>query len=64
WLRGDARKEGAYQRVMARGMESALEADRAEIYDVRARAFAELEEVEDEGACYAFDLGDGRVVFV
>jgi hypothetical protein len=24
----------------------------------------ELEEVEDEGASYAFDLGDGRVAFV
>ncbi|HSR40734.1 MAG TPA: hypothetical protein VLL48_01145 [Longimicrobiales bacterium] len=64
WLRWDARKDAARLRAMAGTAESALEADRAEVYDVRARAFAELEEYEDEGPCYAFDLGDGRIVIV
>ena len=64
WLRWDARKDAAHLRIMARGAEAALEADRAEVYDIRARAFAQFEEFEDEGACYAFDLGDGRLAFV
>ena len=46
------------------GLESALRRDAADVYDVRARAFVELEEFEDEGACYAFELDPGRVVFV
>lgn len=64
WLRWDAREDADRLGAMAGAAESALEADRAEVYDVRARAFAELEEYEDEGPCYAFDLGDGRIVFV
>jgi len=64
WLLRDARRNAAHLRAMARAAESALEADRAEVYDFRARAFAELEEYEDEGACFAFDLGDGRLAFV
>ena len=31
---------------------------------VQASAVVELEEVEDEGACYAFDVGNGTVVFI
>ena len=31
---------------------------------MKARAFAEFEEVEDEGACYAFELSDNRLVFI
>lgn len=45
-------------------MESALRRDEAENFDIVAEAYAEFEEVEDEGACYAFDLGDGRMVFL
>jgi hypothetical protein len=45
-------------------MESALRRDEAESFDIAADAYAEFEEVEDEGACYAFDLGDGRIVFL
>jgi hypothetical protein len=34
------------------------------VYDIRARAFAQFEEVEDEGACYAFELEGDRLVFI
>jgi hypothetical protein len=34
------------------------------VYEVRSRSFVEFEEVEDEGACYAFELDDERVVFI
>ena len=46
------------------GRESALRRNAADVYDVRARLFAELEEIEDEGACYAFELDDGRIAFI
>src|SRR5579871_3904205 len=36
----------------------------ARVYEVRAQAFVSFEKVENEGAYYAFDLGDGRLVFV
>jgi len=49
---------------MAAGLQSALKKNAAEVYDVKSRAFAEFEEVEDEGACYAFELFDARLVFI
>jgi hypothetical protein len=49
---------------MVLGLESALMRNEADVFDIRAAAFVELEEVEDEGACYAFDLGDGRIAFL
>lgn len=64
WVWWDARKNLEHVRRTARRMRAALEHDRAEVYDIEARAYAEFEEVEDEGACYAFDLGDGRLVFL
>ena len=45
-------------------MESALRRNEAHSFDIEAVAYAELEEWEDEGACWAFDLGDGRIVFL
>jgi len=62
WLRRDMRGDN-FQR-MKRAMESALVRSEADVYDVRARAFAEFEEVEDEGACYAFELDHNRLLFV
>lgn len=38
--------------------------DEVESFDIVADAYAEFEEVEDEGACYAFDLADGGIVFL
>jgi hypothetical protein len=64
WVQRDARRDTAALRAMAQRFDSALEHDRAEVFRIEARAYAELEEIEDEGACYAFDLGDGRIVFL
>lgn len=64
WVRRDFRKEAAHLPAMVAALESALRRDQVEAYDILARAYAELEEVEDEGAFWAFDLGDGRIVFL
>ena len=64
WVRRDLRKDASQQRQWTQGLESALRRDAADAYDVRARAFVELEEFEDEGACYAFELDERRVVFI
>lgn len=45
-------------------LESALRRGEADIYDFRCRAFVQFDELEDEGACYAFELEDGRLAFL
>lgn len=64
WVRRDMRSHERDFETMSRGLESALRRNAADVYDVRARLFAELEEIEDEGACYAFELDDGRIAFI
>lgn len=64
WVLRDLRKESRHLPALVRSLEGALERDEAESFDVVAVAYAEFEELEDEGACYAFDLGDGRLVFL
>lgn len=64
WTRRDLAADGTSFEQLASNLESALRRDAVDVYDVRAQAFVEFEEIEDEGACYAFDLGDGRLVFV
>lgn len=64
WVRRGLAREVGELSGMALGFESAMRRNEVEVYDVRASAFVELEEVEDEGACYAFDLGDGRIAFL
>jgi len=64
WVGRDARRDAGTLEGMARGLESALRRNAADAYDVRARSFAELEEVEDEGACYAYELEHDRLVFI
>ena len=64
WVRRDALAHERQLQGMSRGLESALRRNVADVYAVRARSFAELEEVEDEGACYAFELDDNRLVFI
>jgi hypothetical protein len=64
WVHRDMRRHGKHLEGMTRGLESALRRNAADVYDVRARSFAELEEIEDEGACYAFELDDDRLVFI
>ena len=64
WVRKDMRTHAGHLEGIARGLESALRRNEADAYDVRASSFAELEEIEDEGACYAFQLDGNRLVFI
>ena len=64
WVRRDMRTHAGQLQGMAQGLESALRRNEADVYDIRASAHAVFEEIEDEGACYAFELEGGRVVFV
>ena len=64
WVRRDMRSHARDFETMSRGLESALRRNAADVYDVRAESFAELEEIEDEGACYAFEMDDGRITFI
>lgn len=42
----------------------AIRHNRARVCHIRSTRVVEFEEIEDEGACYAFDVGDRRIVFV
>ena len=64
WVARDMRVFAGQFGDMAQRLQAALGRDAADVYDIRARAFALLEEVEDEGPCYAFELLDGRIVFI
>jgi hypothetical protein len=64
WVRRDVVRDAGHWLEMVRGLESALRRNTADVYDVRASGFAELEEIEDEGACYAFALDGDRLLFI
>ena len=64
WVWRDMRVDARHFEGEARELESALRRNEADVYDVRARSFAELEEIEDEGACYAFEVDGNRLVFI
>jgi len=64
WTRRDMSRDARSFDAMASRLQSALKANAADDYVVKARAFAEFEEIEDEGACYAFELFDNRLVFI
>ena len=64
WVHRDLSGGGRHANAMVHMLESALRRNAADVYDVRAASFAAFEEIEDEGACYAFDLGDRRHVFI
>jgi hypothetical protein len=64
WVRRDMRTHARQLQGMAQGLESALRRNEADAYDIRGSAHAVFEEIEDEGACYAFELEGGRLVFV
>jgi uncharacterized membrane protein YeaQ/YmgE (transglycosylase-associated protein family) len=44
--------------------ESALRRNAADVFAIKATRFVEFDEVEDEGAAYAFELQDGRIVLI
>jgi hypothetical protein len=52
WVRREMRGDQRQLDAIVLGLESALRRNIADVYDVRAIAFAELEEIEDEGACF------------
>jgi hypothetical protein len=64
WVARDARKDAVQLQSMVQGLQSALNRNSADVYDVQAKSFVEFEEIEDEGAAYAFELEDGRVLFI
>lgn len=64
WVRRDMRSHAGQLAAMVRSLQSAIRRDEADVYDIRARSFAVLEEIEDEGACYAFELEGDRLVFI
>ena len=64
WGMKDLCTSGDYMTSMAAGLESALRRKEADVFVIRSRSYVEFEEIEDEGACYAFELDDERVVFI
>lgn len=52
------------RRKRLRRIESALRGGQVREVRVQAAAVTEFEEEEDEGACYAFDVGAGTVLFI
>src|SRR5688500_6733522 len=52
WVRRDMRSHAGQLAGMVRSLQSAIRRNEADVYDIRARSFAVLEEIEDEGACY------------
>lgn len=64
WVRRELRKDLGHLAVMLHGFESAYARDEAEVFPIKALSFVEFEEVEDEGACYAFEIDGDRLVFV
>ena len=64
WVRRDMLSHARQLTAMAQALGSALRRGEADVYDIRAAAFAVFEEIEDEGACYAFGLEGNRLVFV
>lgn len=64
WVRHDLKKDLRSLSGMLRRYESARERNEAEVFDIKAKAFADFEETEDEGACYAFEIDGDRLAFV
>ena len=65
WVRRDLGGDRKSFDSIAAGLESALRRNCALVHDVRSSGFVEFEEIEDEGACYAFQLaGRNEIVFL
>ncbi len=61
WVLRDAHNDLSRSKAI---LDSALRRNEADLYHVRAARFAELEEIQDEGACYAFEIDADRIVFI
>ena len=57
-------EEFVRRRQRLRQVESALRDGQVREVRVQASAVVEFEEAEDEGACYAFDVGTGTILFI
>ncbi len=64
WVWRDMRRDAASLAGFAARLESALERNAADVYNIVSTTFVAFEEFEDEGASYAFELADGRIVFI
>jgi hypothetical protein len=65
WVRKSFRADQREFDTIADGLESAIRKNLALVYEVQATGFLEFEEIEDEGACYAFQLwGKDEIVFL
>jgi hypothetical protein len=51
-------------RAAVNRFEDALRRNEVQEIKIQSDALVELEEIEDEGACFAFQLNDHRIVFV
>ncbi len=63
WLWGYVGERRKLSRQI-RTMESAIRRNEATVVQVQASAVVELEEYEDEGLCYAFQIGENLMVFI
>jgi hypothetical protein len=64
WIRRDLNKDVTAFDTMLDGINSAIRANKAKVVDVKARAFVTFEEVEDEGAFYAFEIPGDTLLFL
>ena len=63
-VRRSLQADGRELQSVAGGLESAARRSLADVYDIRATNFVAFEEIEDEGACFAFELAGDRLVFL
>jgi hypothetical protein len=61
WIAAPQRRSRARQ---AAALSDALRANRARELRIQSSRVVEFEEIEDEGACYAFEADNARVLFV
>jgi hypothetical protein len=61
WIGTQGRAGFRRQRTALAG---AIRHNRARVVRIQSSRVVEFEEIEDEGACYAFDVGDRRIVFL
>jgi hypothetical protein len=64
WVYRERRRDLLHAEPTRRRLQSALRRGEADTYDFRNSGFIEFEEIEDEGACYAFQLADERLAFL
>lgn len=64
WVQRDVNKDVKAFDEIRDGINSAIRANKAQVVDVKAKAFVAFEEIEDEGACYAFEIPEDKLLFL